>query len=191
MVTKLKGFAQVEPKELERNVFAAIGDDWMEICAGDGATKKANAMTASWGGMGIMWGQPVAFIVVRGQEDRATRKILDEQPLFSLCFLGEEHAEAKGYLGRVHGWDDPTKIESAGLHTGWCGTELEYDAERRGDHAHTPFIEESQTVLICEKMCAAELTQDCILDPAVWEKWYSDITPHTLFVAKIHAAFVK
>ena len=38
-----------------------IGKEWLLVTAEkDG---KANTMTASWGGVGVMWGRNVAFIV--------------------------------------------------------------------------------------------------------------------------------
>ena len=56
---------KVEPKELDFNVFSAIGDQWMLITAG--TAERCNTMTASWGGVGIMWGKPVAYIFLRPQ----------------------------------------------------------------------------------------------------------------------------
>ena len=43
---------KVEPKELDFNVFSAIGDQWMLITAGD--KEDCNTMTVSWGGLGIL-----------------------------------------------------------------------------------------------------------------------------------------
>ena len=58
-------FQQVELKELSLNPFGAIGQDWMLVTAGDAA--KANTMTASWGGLGVLWGFDVAFVFIRPQ----------------------------------------------------------------------------------------------------------------------------
>ena len=46
-------FKEIAPENFEESVFKVIGKDWL-LLAGtkDG---KTNAMTASWGGMGIMW----------------------------------------------------------------------------------------------------------------------------------------
>ena len=58
-------FKEIAPENFEESVFKVIGKDWL-LLAGtkDG---KTNAMTASWGGMGIMWGKPVAFVFIRPQ----------------------------------------------------------------------------------------------------------------------------
>ena len=194
MTTKLKGFREINPWELDENAFKVIGKDYMEIVMGEAAhdAKSANAMTAAWGGFGVMWNLPVVFVVVRGEEYRYSRHILDEQPLFSLCFLDDEQKAAKNYLGTAHGWDDPNKIESAGLSVGWCGTELEHNAQVGiGEHVHTPFIEESRLVLVCEKILVQELPEESFLDPAIWEKWYTKQGQHCLYIARIHAAFAR
>ena len=53
-------FRSIRPEELELNPFQAIGSDWMLIAASDG--ERVNAMTASWGGMGVLWGKNCVFI---------------------------------------------------------------------------------------------------------------------------------
>ena len=53
-------FVPIRPEETEENVFSLIGQDWMLLTASkdDGSF---NSMTASWGGLGILWGKPVCF----------------------------------------------------------------------------------------------------------------------------------
>ena len=55
----------MDPKTLRENVFSLIGDRWMLITAGNG--EVCNTMTASWGGLGILWGAPVATCYIRPQ----------------------------------------------------------------------------------------------------------------------------
>ncbi len=47
---------------LEINPFTKISNEWMLIAAGN--QEKVNAMTASWGGLGVLWGINVALIFV-------------------------------------------------------------------------------------------------------------------------------
>ena len=56
---------KVDPKTLTFNPFHAIGSQWMLITAG--TAERCNTMTASWGGVGIMWGKPVATAYIRPQ----------------------------------------------------------------------------------------------------------------------------
>lgn len=46
-------FKEMKPEELQKNPFTMIGREWLLVTAEkDG---KANTMTASWGGVGVMW----------------------------------------------------------------------------------------------------------------------------------------
>ena len=52
-------FKEIDIKELKMSPFEKIGKQWMLITAGN---KEAfNTMTASWGGLGVMWNKNVAF----------------------------------------------------------------------------------------------------------------------------------
>lgn len=72
-------FKEMKPEELQKNPFTMIGKEWLLVTAEkDG---KANTMTASWGGMGVMWGKNTAFIVLRPQ--RYTKEFIDSTETFS------------------------------------------------------------------------------------------------------------
>ena len=64
----MKNYREISPEELSCSPIKLIGKDWLLITAPD-ATKAcgANAMTASWGGLGVLWSLPVATIYVRPQ----------------------------------------------------------------------------------------------------------------------------
>ena len=84
-------------KTLEGNPWKMIGDDWMLVAAKkDG---QVNAMTASWGGVGIMWGKTAATIYLRPQ--RYTKEFVDANDTFTLSFFGGREKQAMGYLGRT------------------------------------------------------------------------------------------
>ena len=68
---------------MEMNPFTKIGKEWMLITAGD--EKKANTMTASWGGVGVLWGKNVVYIFVR--DTRYTKEFID----IILQFLKQPH----------------------------------------------------------------------------------------------------
>ena len=92
---------------MEMNPFTKIGKEWMLITAGD--EKKANTMTASWGGVGVLWGKNVVYIFVR--DTRYTKEFIDNGETFSLTFLDESNKGALKYLGAVSGRDE-NKIEN-------------------------------------------------------------------------------
>ena len=95
------GFREVNIETLEFNPFTKIGEEWMLITAGD--EKKHNTMTASWVGVGIMWGKSVATAYIRPQ--RYTREFVDEQEMFTLSFYDETYRKALNICGSRSGRD--------------------------------------------------------------------------------------
>ena len=53
-------FKEVDIKSLNFNPFTKIGSEWMLITAG--GESGCNTMTASWGGLGVLWGKNVAGV---------------------------------------------------------------------------------------------------------------------------------
>ncbi|MBQ6572963.1 MAG: DUF4468 domain-containing protein, partial [Bacteroidales bacterium] len=58
----LEGFRKIAPEELQGNIIKMISQDWMLITAGN--AEKANMMTASWGGAGVLYNKPVAICFI-------------------------------------------------------------------------------------------------------------------------------
>lgn len=146
-------FQKVDPKSLNLNVFSAIGDQWMLITAG--TKEKCNTMTASWGGLGVLWGAPMAVAYVRPQ--RYTREFLDRNEYFTLSFFSEDYRKQLALCGAQSG-RDVDKVKA-------CGFTV---AEGRGG---APYFEEAELVLVCRKRMVQQM------DPAampgdVKEKWY-------------------
>lgn len=167
-------FQPISMDYFNENPFKIIGKDWMAISAEK--DNKVNAMTASWGGLGVMWGKKVAYIVVR--DSRYTKEFIDSADTFSLSFFNpefKEFKEALSYIGTYSGKDDPNKIKKAGLKVNFYVDE---------DKTETPFIDEARMVLVCKKMFAQKLTKDSFLTPEI-EKWYKDGDYHTLYIAEI------
>ena len=150
---------------LEFNPFTKIGKEWALVTAG--TKTKANTMTVSWGGVGVLWGKNVVFIFVR--DSRYTKEFIDAGDFFSVSFMGKEYKEALSYCGS-HSGRDGDKIAGAGLT--W-------------NYKHSiPFIDEGSFVLLCQKLSATKLTEDSFLSPEV-AKWYADGDMHTMYVGEI------
>jgi hypothetical protein len=68
-----------------------IGDEWMLITAGStqAGAGNWNAMTASWGGFGVLWNKDVTFMGIRPQ--RCTRIFADANSIFTLAFFDKKH----------------------------------------------------------------------------------------------------
>ena len=75
-------FSKIDPKNIKDNVFSLIGDRWMLLTAGN--KDKFNTMTASWGGLGVLWKMPVATTYVRPQ--RYTFGFMEENQTYTLSF---------------------------------------------------------------------------------------------------------
>ena len=75
-------FKEIPVSEMEFNPFDKISKQWMLVTAGD--KDSSNTMTASWGGVGIMWGKPVATVYIRPQ--RYTKEFIDKNEYFTLSF---------------------------------------------------------------------------------------------------------
>ena len=159
-------FKTVDPKELKDNVFSLIGDRWMLITAGTG--EDLNTMTASWGGLGILWGAPAATCYIRPQ--RYTREFVDREEYFTLTFFEEEHRQALALCGSKSG-REVDKVKECGftVKTAPCGA---------------PYFEEASLVLVCRKRFAQEM------DPAnIPEDVKASVYPtqdyHTMYIGEI------
>ena len=53
-------FKEIQVSEMNFNPFDKISKQWMLVTAGD--EESSNTMTASWGGVGIMRGKPLATV---------------------------------------------------------------------------------------------------------------------------------
>ena len=164
-------FKPINPEALQDNPFSLIGKGWMLITAG---RDKCNAMTASWGGLGVMWSKNVAFVVVRPQ--RYTKEFLDAEPAFSLSFLGDEHRNALSYLGSVSGRNED-KMARCGL------TPAREDG--------IPYFAEAHTALFCRKLFAQPYDPAAFLDKSIIDRQYPERDFHTLYIAEIVKALAK
>lgn len=75
---------EINVSELKDNMFDAISKEWMLVTAG--TQEKFNMMTASWGGTGVLWAKPVAFIFIR--PERYTYQFIEEGETLTLSFPG-------------------------------------------------------------------------------------------------------
>ena len=165
-------FRSVDPKNLKDNVFSLIGDKWMLITAG--TAENCNTMTASWGGLGVIWGAPAATCYIRPQ--RYTKEFVDREEYFTLTFFGEDYRKQLALCGSKSG-RDIDKVKECGftVKTAACGA---------------PYFEEAELVLVCRKRFAQEMDADK-MPQDVKEKWYPNQDYHTLYIGEIVEALVK
>ena len=126
-------FQKIDPKQLDFNVFSAIGHQWMLITAG--TPEHCNTMTASWGGLGILWSKPMATVYIRPQ--RYTRQFVDENEYFTLAFFPESWRKQLSLCGIKSG-REIDKVKECGftVAAAECGA---------------PYFKEAELVLVCRK----------------------------------------
>ena len=163
---------KIDPKNLTQNVFSLIGDQWMLITAG--TAEQCNTMTASWGGLGVLWGGPAATCYIRPQ--RYTKEFLDREEYFTLSFFDESYRPQLSLCGSKSGRDvNKVKECSFTVKTAECGA---------------PYFEEASLVLVCRKRLAQPMDPQLIPDD-VKERWYPQKDYHTMYIGEIVEALTK
>lgn len=163
---------EVSFDDFNENAFNLIGKDWLIYAAEkDGSV---NAMTASWGGLGIMWNKKVAYIFVRPQ--RYTKEFIDASDRMSISVFPEELRKTGTYLGRTSGRDED-KIEKSGLKV------MHYE--------DVPYFEQSRLTMICKKLYAQNLDETSFVDKSIVDKCYPDKDFHMMYVVEIEKIFEK
>lgn len=158
---------RISPYELE-NTCRLIGKDWMLVCAGD------NAMTASWGGMGVLWNKPVSFVFIRPQ--RHTYRMTETNDRLALAFFDEDYREALRYFGTKSGRDGD-KFAATNLTRAYHDKGTLYPAEAR-------------LVLFCRKLYSDMLREEAFTDPAPLTN-YPEKDFHRMYVCEIEEVWIK
>ena len=165
-------FRKINPEELQDNPFTLIGRDWALLTATkpDGSF---NCMTASWGGVGILWGKPVCYLFVRPQ--RYTHEFTEAGNRLTACFFHEEYRAALALCGRVSG-RAVDKVSESHL------TPITENG--------ATYYEEARLAMICRKLYTGKI------DPAGFAesdllKNYTACDYHTVYVYEIEEVLVR
>ncbi len=168
----MKNFKEINISNLSLNPFTKIGKEWMLITAGN--TENFNTMTASWGGLGVLWNKNVAFTFIR--PCRYTFEFTEKEEYFSLCFFPEEYRSALTLCGTKSG-KECDKIKEANL------TPAFMDG--------VPCFEEASMVIICRKIYAQQMCADCALSEDIKTHYGENEPYHTMYVGEIVKAYTK
>ena len=157
----------IDPKDMSGNVFSRIGDQWMLISAGN--RERCNTMTASWGGLGVLWSKPVAAAFIRPQ--RYTYEFVEREDYFTLSFLGENWRKQLALCGSKSG-RDMDKIAACGFHTAYAA-------------GNAPYFEEAELVLVCRKLYWQDMDPTHFLDEWIDTKCYPERDYHRMYIGEI------
>lgn len=168
----MSDFKDIAPEELNENVFKLIGSDWMLITAG--RMDSYNMMTASWGGLGVLWNKRVCYCVIRPQ--RYTYQFMEKSDYFTISILEDEYRRALEICGTKSG-RDMDKTAETGLTPVRGGT-------------GAVFFDEARIVLECRKIYFQDLNPANFLDPGI-EDNYSQGDYHRMYIGQILKCLVK
>ncbi len=121
-----------------------------------GTAEKWNTMTASWGGVGVIWGKPSATCYIR--HSRYTKEVCRCVRVFHADLpQGRPSGRPQSVGQQVRPRMD--KIHDSGL------TPVIVDGQ--------PTFAEAELVLICRKRCKSEIAPEDILHAETLDKWYA------------------
>jgi flavin reductase (DIM6/NTAB) family NADH-FMN oxidoreductase RutF len=164
---------KIDPKTIQDNVFSTIGSDWLLITAG--TKERCNTMTASWGGLGVLWGRNVATVYIRPQ--RYTYEFVEQSDCFTISVFDESWRDALNLCGTKSG-RDVDKIKE-------CGFTV---VEGEGG---APYFEQARLVLVCRKLYWQDMDPDHFLDPEIDSRFYAQKDYHRVYVGEIVEAYKR
>ncbi len=149
--------------------FEAIGKKWTLITAEkDGVV---NTMTASWGGIGVLWGKNVVTVYIRPQ--RYTREFVDATDCFTVT-LFDGHQKELNVLGSKSGRDGD-KIGEVGFHV------------ERVDGR--PTFAEGKTAIVCRKLYRGRFDPALFVAPEIIGSVYPKQDFHYVYIGEVEGIF--
>ncbi len=151
--------------EFTTDILSVFDKKWALLTAGD--SDKFNTMTISWGGLGTIWGKPVATVYVR--TSRYTHDFMDANDFFTVSFYPEEFKQILGVLGSKSG-RDMDKMKRSGLTPVQTGESMSF--------------KEAEITLICRKLFRQQLDVASIPED-VAKAMYEGQAPHDMYIGEI------
>jgi flavin reductase (DIM6/NTAB) family NADH-FMN oxidoreductase RutF len=163
-----KLFQTIDADRLELAPFHLIGKEWMLITAG--TLESWNTMTASWGGLGVLWNRHVAWCVIR--PTRHTYTFVEQSDLFTLSFFDARHRKALEFCGS-HSGREVDKAAETGL-------------EPVEPEPGVVTFRQTRLALVCRKIYFDDLDPSRFLDPAI-ESLYPQHDYHRLYIGEVRS----
>ena len=127
-----------------------------------------------WQLLGVLWNKKVAYIFIRPQ--RYTKEFVDFSDRLSVCVLPNSYRKELAYLGNVSGKDED-KISNANL--------------KVQKYENVPYFDEARLTLLCRKLYAQDLKEECFIEKDIIDKWYPEKDYHTMYVVEIEKILSK
>jgi flavin reductase (DIM6/NTAB) family NADH-FMN oxidoreductase RutF len=133
---------------MQFNVFNKLDKEWALVSVG--SIESNNAMTVSWGSMGILWNKKIITIFIR--PTRFTNHLLEMNDNFSLSFFDDDKKEILKFCGKKSG-KDIDKAKALNLTPIMLDDALCY--------------EEANLIFTCKKIYTAKLDPNQFLDQGI------------------------
>ena len=175
MITK-DNFTEISPYDFSSAVFNDIAKKWMLIGTPDSENGRVNAMTASWGGVGVIWNRPYAVCFIRPQ--RYSFDLAEKCDKIALSFLEETENSREIYnvCGTKSG-RDIDKIKETGL------TPIDFDG--------AVAFAEAYVVIVGKKIYTDMIKPECFLDEALINTYYPNKDFHKIYLCEIEKIYVR
>lgn len=168
----LQGYKQLSPDKIPGNIIKMLNEDWMLITAGTDA--KFNMMTASWGGLGVLYGKPMAVCFINPA--RYTYQLMETNETYTLTFYTEAYREALRYCGSNSG-RDKDKVKGSGL------TPVTTPSGSKA-------FSEAWLIIECRKLVGQSLRHEALFDEKVKNDWAGKQL-HKMYIGEIINVWVK
>lgn len=164
-------FTEISYYDFMINPIDRMKNDWFLITSGN--QDCFNSMTASWGGIGHLWNENVAFLFVRPQ--RFTHTFIENYDTLTISFFTKNYRKALALLGSKSG-KDTSKIEESGL------TPMKF-------HSSMAY-KEAEYVLVCKKLYCHTISEENMLGKELLEH-YPNHDFHSMYIVKIENIYKK
>ena len=171
-LSALQGYKQLTPDKIPGNIIKMLNEDWMIITAG--TDEKFNMMTAGWGGMGVLYGKPVAICFINPLN--YTYQFMETNDTYTFTFYTEAYREALLYCGSNSG-RDTDKVKGSGL------TPITTPSGSKA-------FSEAWLIIECRKLVGQSLNHDTLFDDTVKAEWTGKQLPK-MFIGEIINVWVK
>lgn len=165
-------FKEENISQMQFKISDIVNNMGMLITAGN--LKNHNTMTATWGGLGVLWHNPVVTVYVRA--NRFTREFLEREKFFTTSFFSEKYKDVLMFCGTNSG-RDVNKDEKAGLTPKVFGESVAY--------------EEAKLVVVCEKQYCDAIKPENILNKEIVKTFYEKEDLHYIYIGKVVKTFLK
>lgn len=168
----LAGYKRIAAENIPGNIIKMLSQDWMLITAGNNT--EFNMMTASWGGLGYLFGKPAAFCFIN--PTRHTYPLMEKYETYTLTFYTEAYRSVLQYCGSNSG-RDKDKVKESGL------TPITTPSGSKA-------FSEAWMIVECRKLVSQSLSQESISNEEVRKEWIGKQV-NKMFVGEIINVWIK